>query len=334
MSWKKTTISIDSGEQVQAIAPVIISASRSTDIPAFYGEWFMRRLETGYARWVNPWSGKPVYVSFSRARVFVFWSKNPAPFFPFLEQLDRIGIHYFFHVTLNDYEAEGLERGLPPVKERIETFVSLSRRIGRDRMIWRFDPLLLTDTLGGDELVGRIGRIGEKIAASADRLTISFIAMYAKVERNLRNTGACLRTWDDESRERACAGIAALCRSWNLRAVSCAIPEDLDRFGIAHGKCIDGDYILRIAGTDERVREYLVENGHRKDRGQRPFCRCIPSKDIGCYSTCGHGCVYCYANTDPAIAADNLRRHSPMRDSLCGYSSVSSSPPAAGSSLS
>jgi hypothetical protein len=334
MSLSKITITTDQNEQVQAIAPMIISASRSTDIPAFYGEWFMRRLEAGYVRWVNPWNGRPVYVSFSQARIFVFWSKNPAPFFPFLEHLDRKDIHYFFHITLNDYEAEKLEAGLPPLGERIETFKRLAQKIGHERVIWRFDPLLLTDTLGPDGLVRRIERIGRELAGCADRLVVSFIAMYAKVARNLRSSGIVVRPWDRESREHVCTRIAGLCGSWKLPVVSCAEPDDLGRFGIGRGACIDEQHILRIVRDDETVRKYLRTGGNSKDKGQRPACRCIASKDIGSYSTCGHQCIYCYANTNPDLATENVQCHVKTRDSLCGYSSNISSPLAVGSSLS
>ena len=98
-----------STREVEAIAPLIISASRSTDIPAFYGDWFMERLRRGYAKWINPWNGVPLYVSFGNARVFVFWSKNPEPFLPHLAEMTRLGYEYYVLFTLNDYEAEGLD---------------------------------------------------------------------------------------------------------------------------------------------------------------------------------------------------------------------------------
>ena len=110
---------------VAAIAPLIVSASRSTDIPAFYGDWFKARLNAGYVQWKSPFGGKPLYVSFEKTRVFVFWSKNPAPFFPHLDLLDRLGYGYYFLFTLNDYDAEGLEPGVPPAGGRIDTFIRL-----------------------------------------------------------------------------------------------------------------------------------------------------------------------------------------------------------------
>jgi hypothetical protein len=219
MHWPATTITIDCGETKKAVAPLIISASRSTDIPAFYGEWFMRRLEAGYARWVNPFSGKSTYVSFENARLFVFWSKNPLPFMPLLDELDRRGLHYYFHYTLNDYGKEGLEKDVPPLAERIETFKRLSDRIGKQRVLWRFDPLLITDTLSPERLLERIGHIGNQLSAYTERLTFSFVSLYAKTMKNFKNAGVTVRAWDDESTIIALKGIGEFARQWKLHAV-------------------------------------------------------------------------------------------------------------------
>ena len=144
---QKLTITTDSGATVEAQAPVIISASRSTDIPAFHAQWFIDRLKAGYVVWVNPFNRQPMVVSFKNTKVVVFWSKNPQPIIPYLKELDDRGIHYYFHFTLNDYEQEGFEPNVPPLRERIETFKSLSGRIGKEKVIWRFDPLIVTPTL-------------------------------------------------------------------------------------------------------------------------------------------------------------------------------------------
>ena len=147
MSADKTFITTDDGKQVEATAPVIISASRSTDIPAFYAKWFFNRLAKGYCVWYNPFNQQPMYVSFKKCKVVVFWTKNPAPIIPYLPELDKRGIHYYFQVTLNDYEQEGFEPNVPSVKSRIATFRLLSELIGKERVIWRFDPLIVTPQL-------------------------------------------------------------------------------------------------------------------------------------------------------------------------------------------
>ena len=128
MSNTKLTITTHSGETVEAMAPVIISASRSTDIPAFFAKWFINRLEAGYCVWYNPFNQKPSYVSFARCKVVVFWTKNPKPLIPLLHELDERGIRYYFQFTLNDYEKEGFDPNVPSVAQRIETFKELSKK--------------------------------------------------------------------------------------------------------------------------------------------------------------------------------------------------------------
>jgi DNA repair photolyase len=316
MPWPKVTITIDSGETKGAVAPLIVSASRSTDIPAFYGAWFLRRLDAGYARWVNPFSGKPVYVSFENARAFVFWSKNPLPFLPLLKELDRRNLTYYFQVTVNDYEKEGLERGVPALAQRIHAFKRLSGLIGKERVLWRFDPLLLTASLSPAELLLRIRQIGDQLAGYTGRLTVSFITLYEKVARNLYNAGIRIRAWDDAARTLVLKEIGAAAREWEMQAVSCADKNDYSRFGIAHGKCIDGALIARLTGNKGPVSELLKRGGGTKDKGQRPHCGCIAGKDIGMYNTCGHACAYCYANASPRSAAGNLQRHTTGSDSI------------------
>ena len=156
MDTNKITIKTDSCESVEAVAPIIISASRSTDIPAFYAKWFLNRLEKGYCVWYNPFNRQKMYISFKRCKVVVFWTKNPKPIIPYLSELDKRGIHYYFQITLNDYEREGFEPNVPPLKERIETFKQLSKLIGKEKVIWRFDPLILTSELTSRKLLNRI----------------------------------------------------------------------------------------------------------------------------------------------------------------------------------
>ena len=134
----------DKGERVEATAPVIISASRSTDIPAFYAKWFFNRLAKGYCAWYNPFNQQKMYISFSKCKVIVFWTKNPKPIIPYLHILDEMGIHYYFQVTLNDYVNEGFEPNVPSVVQRVKTFKQLSDMVGKEKVIWRFDPLIVT----------------------------------------------------------------------------------------------------------------------------------------------------------------------------------------------
>jgi hypothetical protein len=311
--WTRTTVKTPNGV-VPAIAPEVISASRATDIPAFFANEFMQRLRAGFIEWTNPFNRRVQLVSFERTRAIVFWSKNPAPLMEHFDEIDRRGIGYYVQFTLNDYEAEGLEPGVPPLSERIDTFCALSRRLGPKRVIWRFDPLLLSSHLDVDELLRRVQWVGDQIAATTSRLVFSFldIAAYRRVGPRLRRHDPSLREFTWEEMDEAAEGIAALCRGWGLPAFACAEPIDLARHGIQPSRCIDGDLITALIGEDPdlgrlpgtsspsefSLRTPSAERAVRRvDPGQRRLCQCAPSKDIGGYRTCRHGCLYCYAGS-------------------------------------
>jgi hypothetical protein len=324
--WPKINIITDAGEKVSAITPLIISASRSTDIPAFYGSWFMNRLNAGYVKWINPWSGRPMYVSFANVRLFVFWSKNPGPFIPCLKELDRRGLGYYFQVTLNDYGAEGLEKGVPPLSYRIETFKRLAGMIGDERVLWRFDPLVRTDTLTPDRLGERIFRLGRSLSGSTERCTVSFLAGYKKVLSNLARSGVRILEWDAAGRSAVLNILVRMGREFNMSVVSCAGADGMQAGGTGRGKCIDDELIVRLFGRDEKLMEFFGSGTgsegclrtRLKDRGQRPECNCIVSKDIGSYNTCGHQCVYCYANRSPERGLENSLNLDDRSDSIKG----------------
>ena len=323
--WDKVTITTDSGDTVEAVAPLIISASRSTDIPAFYPEWFMNRLKGGYLARRNPFNGRLHYVSFDHVRVVVFWSKDPAPLMPHLPELDRMGIHYYFQFTLNDYEAEGYEPGVPPFAERVATFRRLADTIGRERVIWRFDPLLLTDRLAVPALLAKIARVGDALADATSRLVISFVDIddYRKVRANLARRGVRAREFTADEMIAFGERLAPLATGWGMTAATCAETVDLSRFGIVPNKCIDDELLVRLFPGDHRLMSFLgAEDGRYvarpdlKDKGQRKLCRCIVSKDIGAYASCPHLCAYCYANASGNAVARNRERHDPAADRL------------------
>jgi len=307
-----------------AVAPVIISASRSTDIPAFYGDWFMDRLRKGYAAWANPFSGRLQYVSFSRARVLVFWSKNPRPFLPALGELGKAGYDTLVLFTLNDYQEEGLEPGVPLLDERIRTFSELSSQIGAGRLTWRFDPILLSDTLTVERLLERIQGIGDRLHRQTRRMVISFIDIgrYARVQRNLAAAGFHgVREPSRGEIMRIARGLSELNEGWDLEIQACGEESDLSPWGIGRGACIAYEVLIREFPHDRILMDFLRPEEDRekrmrelKDPGQRGWCGCVVSKDIGHYSTCMHRCRYCYANASPALVERNYRIYSGNRD--------------------
>jgi DNA repair photolyase len=323
--WDKVTIRTDSGETQTAVAPVIISASRATDIPAFYSEWFFDRLNKGYLRRRNPFSGSVQCISFEKVRLIVFWTKDPARIIPHLPKLDALGINYYFQVTLTDYEQEQFEPNVPSLDKRIETFRRLSSMIGKERVLWRFDPLIATDAIGVNELVDKVSRTGDLIYRWTSRLTISFLVHYAKVTKNCKATGIPIRNFTKEETAETACRIAQQCKEWGIPVVSCAVDRELKSFGVAEGKCIDNRMIADLFHHDKTLMEFigaerdllgLKFTKDMKDPGQRAGCGCIMSKDIGAYATCPHLCVYCYANNSPGQVKQNRSVHCRDNDIL------------------
>lgn len=332
IKWNKDKIDTAAGS-VEAIKPWIISASRATDIPAYYSKWFFDRLEKGYVKWINPFNRlKPQYISFDNTEVIVFWSKNPEPIIPFLKRLKNRKIACYFQFTVNDYVDENFEPNLPSLEQRIETFKYLSETLGKECVIWRFDPLLLSDRTEPDRLLEKIQRVGDVLHPFTEKLVFSFadIANYSKVQKNLKNQGINYREFVDADMRYMAEGISNLnrSRSWGLKVATCGEDATFKEFKIEHNKCIDDDLIVRITEKQGRSAEFNKflgrepsqdeffkidgsvktddeQNSKLKDKGQRKACGCIYSKDIGSYDTCLHGCVYCYANSSPEAAQKN-----------------------------
>ncbi len=305
VNWEREEIRTTSGRAVEAIAPVIISASRATDIPALHSDWFYQKLREGYVEWTNPFSGKKQYVSFKNTRLFVFWSKNPRPFFPLLEKLDELGYNYCVHFTLNSYDTI-MEPSLPPFEKRVESFIELSQRIGKDRVLWRFDPIIVTGVNGHKELLEKICSTGEKIGMYTPRLTVSFLSLYAKVLRRFKRLKISYTDPAIDQRMEIVSRIAGMAKGWGIDLFTCAQQEDYTSVGARRGKCVDEELITELFSEDRKLMEFIYGKGDGtaarkirpglRDRGQRKFCGCLKSKDIGMYNTCRHNCAYCYAN--------------------------------------
>ena len=291
----------------------------ATDIPAFYADWFFHRLEKGYIRWRNPFSGQDSYVSFANTRFIVFWSKNPEPLLPYLSVLKERGIGCYIQYTVNDYEAEGLEPNVPSLAQRIDTFSRLVDTLGSGPVVWRFDPLILTDKINIDTLLEKIAHIADALVGHTEKLVFSFadINSYKKVSRNLRLSGINYREWDEESMREFASRLSTLNRdNWNFRLATCAERIDLSGYGIDHNRCIDPELISHLAPNDAFLQNFLYSA--KTDNGQRKACGCILSKDIGAYNTCPHGCLYCYANTSTTSAIFNYKKtiDNPLTDSI------------------
>lgn len=341
-SWDKIDRPTENGNIVPMQAPFIISASRSTDIPAFYSDWFFHRLEVGYSAWTNPFNGVKSYVSYENTRFIVFWSKNPRPLLDYLHILKERNINCYIQYTLNDYEQEGLEK-VPSLANRIDTFKQLVQKLGPGSVVWRFDPLILTDRISVDDLLRKVQDIGNQLKGYTEKLVFSYadIDAYRKVKSNLRNNGINSHEWSTSEMEEFASRLTEMNQKegWNYQLATCGEQIDISKYGIQHNRCVDADLITRMAWKDKTLMDFMkvkIEDmpqatlfgqpelpagaiilsdshyfisKHRKDPGQRQFCECMASKDIGEYNTCPHLCEYCYANASKQLALQNWRSH-------------------------
>jgi len=351
--WHKIKIQRENGETVDAQAPIIVSASRSTDIPAFYADWFFHRLKVGYSAWTNPFNGLKSYVTYQNTRFIVFWSKNPLPLLNHLDYLEERNIGCYIQYTLNDYEKEKLEQGVPALQQRIDIFKQLVDKLGKGRVVWRFDPLILTDDISIDTLLAKIEYIGDQLKGYTDKLVFSYadILSYRKVKANLEKSIIPYQEWTEAQMLDFAKKLSALNRRWGYTLATCGEKVDLQQFGIEHNHCVDDALIIRFAYEDQALMDFLkvkifpipvpnlfgeseslpddaiilpnntyATHGDNRDKGQRLFCGCIVSKDIGEYNTCPHLCEYCYANATKQLALQNWECHkaNPKGETITG----------------
>jgi len=297
---------------------MIISASRRTDIPAFYAEWFRNRLEAGFCTVPNPMNTTQVaWVSLRPADVdaIVFWTRNPKPLFPTLETLDRQGILYYFQYTITGY-GRPVETSNPPVDTAVCTFRELAGRLPPGRVIWRYDPILLGEEFPPAMHIERFRSIAERLAGHTDRVVISLVDLYRKTLRRMGKIlqiGTALSAEPEAEREAESllGELARIANGCGMEMESCAEKADYAHLGIGHTKCVD-DRLLRKFAPDR-------EWPSKKDKGQRKLCGCVVSKDIGIPNTCLFGCAYCYATSSNAAAAKRYREHNPASPSLWGW---------------
>ncbi len=300
--------------EVEAFAPKIISASRRTDIPAFFSDKFIENWRKGYFKSQNRF-GQTEYMAVENARCVVFWTKNPAPLMNRLDDFEQFGVNYYFHFTLNDYEQEGLEPNVPPLKDRIATFIRLSERIGKERVIWRFDPLVLTERISKERLVEKVFTLAEQVAGHTENLVVSFLDLdkYKNNKKRLKRAG--FRDFSHDEIKFVASHLAEISERFGIRVATCR-ENDLSEYGIAKNKCIDDDLMRRVFSEDVPLMNFLAGGNNLKDPGQPKSCGCIVSKDIGSYDTCRHLCTYCYAiSSKKAIKSvpRNAETHSSTR---------------------
>lgn len=287
---------------------MIISASRRTDIPAYYSKWFENRINEGFLLVRNPMNIHQISkISLSPDVVdgIVFWTKNPIPMIDHLEVYKAYP--FYFQFTLTAY-GKDVEKGLPSKKEKlIPAFCELSKRIGREKVIWRYDPIFINDIYTVDYHKKYFKVLAAKIGRYTEKCTISFLDLYRNTERNIKPLGIRIPTKEEELE--LMKSFVESANEYGFYIDTCAEEVDLSSLGIRHACCIDKERFERIGKCKLDV---------KKDSNQREICGCIASIDIGTYNTCKNGCVYCYANYSKNTVENQTSYHNPCSPLLFG----------------
>jgi len=287
---------------------MILSVSRRTDIPSYYSDWFFNRIKEGFVYVRNPMNPHQVSKIVLAPEVvdcIVFWTKNPKPMLDRLNELKEY--NYYFQFTLTGYGRD-IESNIPHKKDKmIPVFQELSERIGAEKVIWRYDPILFTDKYTTEYHLKAFEQIATALKGYTEKCVISFVDEYTKTKRNMEAIGVFelkppqLQTFAKK--------IAEIAKSNGMKIASCAESIDLEACGITRNSCIDKELIERIIGCRLNV---------NKDKNQRPTCGCVESVDIGTYNTCKNGCKYCYANYSAESVLKNCSKYDPQSPILCG----------------
>lgn len=289
---------------------MILSASRRTDIPALYADWFCNRLREGYVYVRNPRVPHQVsHVDLSPDTVdmIVFWTKNALLMEGPLEEVVRLGYPFYFQYTITPYGSD-IEPGLPTKQAIISNFIRLSSIYGKERMVWRYDPILINHKYSMDFHKEAFASMCALLAPWACRCVFSFIDPYPKAMR--RSGGQIDRLLSPPEMRRLAAEFSHIAAAHRLPLMSCCEAMDLSQYGIQHSACIDAGLIENLLGCPLLV---------KKDPNQRNGCGCVQSIDIGAYDTCTHGCLYCYATHSSEALMHNLCRHDDASPLLTGF---------------
>ena len=287
---------------------MIISASRRTDLPAFYSDWLCNRLQAGFAYVHNPMNPKQVSKIALTPDVvdgIVFWTKNPSPMLPKLFVLKEYA--YYFQFTLTPYGRD-VETNLPNKNDAlVPSFQRLSDAIGPRRVIWRYDPILISPRYTLDDHIEHFETLARRLAGYTTTCIVSFLDFYRSTLHNTKDLGITDPT--DEEKRALLSALSSIAQSYGLTMQACAEELDFRSCNVSPARCVDAALLGELSG---------IPLSSRKDPNQRPECGCSESIDIGMYSTCGNGCRYCYANHSTAAVLEHLQGHDPASPLLFG----------------
>ncbi len=288
---------------------MIISVTRRTDIPSYYGKWFVNRLKEGYVITPNPYNPtrySKIMLNKEAVDIIVFWTKNPIPFIKYLDEIDKLGYKYYFQFTITPYD-KTIESNLPDKNTLLKSFIYLSNRLGKNSVIWRYDPIIINDTLTVDYHIKQFKGMAKILKGYTNKCVISLVDDYKNVSYRMGKNPTSFMT--DEKIYELAEAFSKIASENDISISTCSEKIDLSRFNITKSSCIDKDVIESILGAKIDV---------KIDKNQREECRCVESYEIGTYNSCANGCTYCYALKNDTSSLANIKSHNPNSPLLIG----------------
>ena len=285
---------------------MILNVGGRTDIVQYFSDWLLRRFKAGYVYSRNPqFPDKVTRYELSPQKVdcILFCSKNYEPILPRLHEITD-SYNTYFHYTITAY-GKDVEPGVPGIDQSIDTLLKLEKIVGRERIAWRYDPVLLTKKYTVQQHGITFAHMAARLGGHVDRCIFSFVELYRKLQFNMPE----LQLLTEEDMDALARQFGAAAAKKRIPIQTCATAADYSAYGIAPSGCVTLDMLGRANGVQFR---------QLRHRGMRRGCRCMVSHDIGAYDTCPNGCRYCYANQNPALAQENYRRHDPASPLLLG----------------
>jgi len=292
----------------------IISVSRRTDIPAFYGDWFLDKINRGFAGYVNPFNNHKYYVSLKPedAKYFIFWSNNYIPFMDKLKKIEKKGFNFYFNYTINNYPSI-FEPNLPQADALIRNLKNLSDKYSPKSINWRYDPIIITNITDFVYHLKNFNELLKNLSGYVERCFFSYIFLYDKVKKRFNDlnlkSSIKLTEISNEQKINFANELAAMAESYNIKMYSCC-RDFLVQDKIKKARCIDSNIFSELF-NDKNV---------YKTKPTRKECGCTDSVDIGHYNSCMHNCIYCYANSNLPVIRKNYKLHNPESLFLCNNS--------------
>lgn len=279
---------------------MILNISGRTDIVAFYTNWLMNRIKEGYVDVRNPYNKKLVSrINFDNVDAIMFCTKNPAPI---IDKINLIKKPIIFHITLTPYK-KNIEPNVPNKKTVIEGIKKLSKILGKENVVIRYDPVFLNEEYNLEYHKFAFERMCKLLDGYITTIIISFIDDYKNVRKNKNELN--IKNFTKEDYKEIGKSFSTSAKNHNMTVQTCYEEETLTEYGFIKGECLSHQLAYKLTGKS--FPSWKARN-----------CSCVQMVDIGEYNTCNHLCKYCYANFNEKDIANNIKKHNPNSSLLIG----------------